>query len=340
MIKFDKSQFRIEFCGLRALSKATIDPKITYVRDGGDEVKQAVPTSIARITRSKLHGVTRFHTAYPTCLAFVGDRVVSMSVPVGADYKMYQDTGDWISILETRASLVETLDDTWHWDGQYAYHFVGHEIPFGDSNLGWIKVKAINFYRFSEEKADLIEHLAALCFRDPITKKWTRTGPIARYSGDRVSLIEDDDLSSNLIKGTDLQRMDAQRFVNLRFVNYAARVLTNQFGYEVTEPLGLPLLMIEHRTFNLGGLATPVQMSSRAPLSFTQAVAWMIGLQSKARDLSDVVAIKSCMKMLLSKGSGRQFTADANKKKAQDTKSVISGLRDKYASAPLIVFGD
>ena len=128
-------------------------------------------------------------------------------------------------------------------------------------------------------------------------------------------------------------------FVNVRFVNYASRALSARFGFESIEPLGLPLLMIEHRTFNVGGLDLSVQMSSPAPIRFTHAVAWLIRLFTKVESLEDMIAIKQAFKMLLTKGNTNEQMMGVEKK-AVDTKGVIQLLRDKMESAAIVNFDD
>lgn len=344
MFQFDNTKFRVESCTIRSLSKATIDPSITYTDSKKNVVKKKVPVSIARIVRNQLHGVTKFIEEYPCMIAFVDDRIVSLSVPIGADYKMWKDTGDWISVLESREEIISKLGTDWHWDGQYAYQFTNEVEQLGDTNFGVAKVKAFNLFKLGESQADIVEHLAAFCFKNPTTGQWVKTTPMTRISGGFIQLsgdVEQFNKTDDFVEkdaAQELKKLDRSKFVNLRFVNYASQVLSNQFGYEAIEPLGIPLLMIEHRTFNLGGLATPVQMSSAAPLTYTQALAWMIGLYSKVKTLDDLIAVKSTLKMLLSKGNTNTWATQDSAGNGVNTKDVIATLRKKLESAPLISF--
>lgn len=340
---FDRNSFRIENVGLKALSKATIDPRITFVNEKGETVRMSIPTSIARLVRNQLHGVTKFSTPYPAALAFVDGRIVSMAVALGKDLKMFEEFGEWISVLERREVMVNQLmGNDWLWDGQYAYKFVGEVIPLGESGFGSIATRAFNMFKLGEDKTDPIEPLAALCYKHPTTGEWVKTSPITRHSGGFIQITGDVGAFNAGDQFVDSEKefakIDTSLFVNLRFVNYGARVLSQRFGYEAIEPLGLPLLMIEHRTFNVGGLALPVQMSSPAPLKFTRAMAWMIGLFLQVKDLDDMIAVKQTFKMLLTKGNTNQRMMGEDAKTEVPTKTVIATLRAKMESAALIDF--
>lgn len=256
---------------------------------------------------------------------------------------MFEEFGEWISVLERREVMVNQLmGNDWLWDGQYAYKFVGEVIPLGESGFGSIATRAFNMFKLGEDKTDPIEPLAALCYKHPTTGEWVKTSPITRHSGGFIQVTGDVGAFNAgdqfVDSDKEFAKIDNSLFVNLRFVNYGARVLSQRFGYEAIEPLGLPLLMIEHRTFNVGGLALPVQMSSPAPLKFTRAMAWMIGLFLQVKDLDDMIAVKQTFKMLLTKGNTNQRMMGDDAKTEVPTKTVIATLRAKMESAALIDF--
>lgn len=345
MFSFQKNDFRIEACTIRSISKATIDPRIEYTNSKGEVVRQGLPVSVARSVRQKLHGVTRFHNEYPCNLAFVGDQIVSMAIPTGANYQMWKDTGDWICQMEEKAGIVDTIEANWMWDGQYAYKHVGDVVQVGETNFGYIATRAYNLYKLGDIKnSAVVEELTAFCYRDPIDGKWTKTGPVIRSAGGggflQISGAADQaDREDTFMENVDnLDKIDAARFANVRFVNYAARALANRFGYEAIEPLGLPLLMIEHRTFNIGGLSLPVQASSAAPISYSQALIWLIGMHRRVVDLADMMTIKSTIKMLLTKGNTPNHVAGLKKGTEVASTDVIDRLRNKYSSMPLMEF--
>ena len=337
MFKFNRNDLKIQYCGLKTISKSTIDPRVTLVDDAGNETKHPVPAAVARIISGRLHGVARFVEPYPACVVFVGDKIVSIDVAIEGNYKMYKSMGEWISPVESRLSIIDAAGDVdWLFDGQYAYVAVGDVQRLGETNFGSLQYKAVNLYKLNDERADLIEKLAGICYFNVKTEEWTCTSPVTRHSGKFLQLTGDTDEFNKkdafIEDEQGLNRMNHLMFPNLRFVNYASHVLSNRFGYEVLEPLGLPLLMIEHRTFNLGGISLPVQISSSAPFKFLEGLAWMVGLINRVQTLDDLISIKSCIKMLITKGTTLSRGVDDD----VDTKQLIQQVRNRMNNTPLI----
>lgn len=346
MFTFKKDSLQIEYIDLLALSKATIDPRIHFRDESGQEHKMPIPVSVARIVRGRLKSVSRFPKGYPAALAFVDGRIVAMDVAVGKTYKMFKEMGEWISCLHARSEGLNAIEGDWLWDGQYAYRFDGDVKRMGGSNFGNIATRVFNLYRLGEEKGDLIENLVALCYRNPITGDWTKTTPMTQHSGSFLQITGDVDKFNRfdhfVEAGEEFAKIDSNVFPNLRFVTYAAKVLSRQFGYEIVEPLGLPILMIEHQTFNIGGLPTEMQAASPAPMAFSAALAWMIGLNRQVENLDDLMAIKASTKMLLTKGNThhRVPTVGENAPEAESTKALIDNLRKLSAATPLVTYED
>lgn len=344
MFTFNKESLHIEYVELLSLSKATIDPNVQFRDAAGQTHKMQIPVSVARIVRGRLKSVSRFPAGYPAALAFVDGRIVSMDVAVGKAYKMYKDLGEWISCLETRKELLNAIEGEWLWDGQYAYRFVGDVKPMGQTNFGNIDTRVFNLYRLGEEKGDLIENLVALCFRNPKTQEWVKTTPLTRHSGAFLQITGDVDKFNKMDQFVDedeaFLEIDSNVFPNIRFVNYAAKALSRQFGYESVEPLGLPILMMEHQTFNIGGLPTEMQAASAAPMSFSCALAWMIGFNQQVESLDDLIAIKSSTKMLLTKGNTtkRELATKPDQEQPASTKDLIGRLRKLSEQTELVKY--
>lgn len=337
MFKFNRDGLTVRYCGIRSISKSTIDPRITLVNDDGTETKHPIPASVARIVSNRLHGVARFVEPYPACVAYVDGKIVSVDVALGADYKMFKSIGEWISPIESRISVLDAAGEVdWQFDGQYAYVKVGEVDRIGDSNFGSVQYRAVNLFKLNDPQADLIEKLAGMCYFNVKNEEWTCTSPVTRSSGKFLQLTGDTDefdkTDAFIEDEKGLSRLNVLMFPNLRFVNYTSQVLSKRFGYEILEPLGLPLLMIEHRTFNLGGLSLAVQISSSAPFRFLEALAWMVGLINRVRDLEDLIAIKSCIKMLITKGSTLSRGVDDD----IDTKQMIEQIRNRMNATPMI----
>lgn len=344
MFKFHKDSLQIEYVMLIALSKATIDPRIQFLDEHGQLQKMAIPVSVARIVRARLKGVGRFPNGYPSALAFVEGRIVAMDVAIGKSYKMFKDMGEWISCLESRSCALDAIEGDWWWDGQYAYRFVDDVVAMPGTNFGHIKTRVFNLFRLGEERGDLVEDLVALCYKNPQTNEWIKSTPMTRHSGAFLQITGDVEKFNRRDHFIDIdeefKRIDSNVFANLRFVTYAAKVLARQFGYEAIEPLGLPILMMEHQTFNVGGLPTEMQTASPAPMAFSSALAWMIGLNRRIATLDDMIAIKSSTKMLLTKGNTqiRQAAKASDKEDPMSTKDLVAKLRAASAQAEMVAY--
>lgn len=343
MFKFNLGEFRIRYVMLHGLSKATIDPKVTYLDEAGVKHRLPIPVSIARIVRARLQGVTKFTKGYPACFGMMGDRIVAMDVAVGPHYKMFKEFDEWISCIESRAEHLKALEGDWLYDGQYAYRTVGEVQPLGETGFGSQDVRCINLYRLGEEKGDLVENLSLLAYKHPETEQWVKSAPVTRKSGSFLQITGDNERfnkDDQFIDSDELARLDKLIFPNLRFVTYAAKVITAQFGYEAVEPLGLPILMIEHQTFNVGGIPTEMQAASPAPMSFTNALAWMIGLNLQVLNLNDLIAVKSTTKMLLTKGNSYHTIMGGKDENEEETatKELIAAVRAAASAKEMVKY--
>lgn len=342
MFQFKPQNFVVRRLNLKAISQSTIDPRVTFVDEGGQMVKLPVPTAIARRIKQRLK-VTRFNTSYPCEIAFYENRIVAMDAPTIDEYQIWKQSGTWETRLSKNARALNNLPlADWQYDGQYVYRTTSNILPIAGSNFGHQSVECYNLYQFGEMAGDDTKGFACLCYLNPQTNKWVVTSPVTRSSGDLLMLTGDTDAfdaSSEFGATSDLLLMDRSRFPNLRFVNYAARAICGQFGYAAIEPLGLPLLMIEHRTFNLGSMSLPAQTSAQAPFKFTQALAWLIGLFGQATTLDQLLAVKQSTKMLLTKGNTAHATGTKSDEEV-DTKKLIHQMRDKFDNVPLISFSN
>lgn len=342
MFPFNSTAYTVRTLKLKAISKSTIDPRVTFVDELENTVKMPVPVSIARRIKNRLKNVTRFTTFYPCEIAFIDNRIVAMDVPDGKEYHSWKADGKWISRLAVNSPVIPTLDASWQYDGQYVYKFTGAVEPIADTSFGKRVAEVYNLYAFGEKGGRDSLSMSALCFLNPTTGQWAVSSPVTRSSGGLLQLtgdVEEFSADSEFAGTTrDLQRVDRNVYPNLRFVTYAARVISEQFGFQSIEPLGLPLLMIEHRTFNLGGMPTPVQATSPAPFRFTEGLAWMIGMFGQVTTLDQLIAVKSSMKMFLTKGNTNR-TSEATKDDGEiDTKKLIDEVRAHLDCAPLIKF--
>lgn len=346
-IPFDISKIRIERVTVHKISQSTIEPAITFSRVGRSEKHQAIlPAAVGRTLYLTANKISNFLVGYPVDLLWVGDDVLCAIGPNKAEVQ--HSTVDasyvWKSNIAANIATLKQLTATWsreqYFDGQYIYSFVG-DTQAVDGNFGYRRADTINLHH-AYRSVFVPKVRAGFAYKS--SGGWTVTPPVTAVSNDgRLQLQGDaDELVTNsaAIYNT-FGTIDTLRFVNLCFVNFATRRLTDTFDYTVTEPLGIPLLMIEQHTFNLGSISREVQLQIEAPLKFTHALAWLIGLHNTATgSLSEVQMLKQCIKMLLTKGCTRTIAAklDPEAEVPGNKQDIVKSLRDTLSSAPLITF--
>jgi hypothetical protein len=345
-IPFNGSDFRIERVTLRKISQSTIDPTITFTRANSPKLHKAtLPSAVGRTLYMNANKISNFVVGYPTDLLWLGENVVCAIGP--NKQEVTHATSDpsytWKSQIALNLARMQDKMRTWssdrYFDGQYVYQFTGDPQSVS-GNFGYRTADTFNLYHAFKTN---FEPKIRAGFAYKSGGQWTVTPPATAVSGDgRIQLLGDvEDLTTqNAAVYNTFDGIDAARFINLCFINFAARKLTNQFEYTAIEPLGIPLLMIEHKTFNLGGITRAVQQVTPAPLKYTHALAWLIGLHAESDTLAKVEVLKQCIKMLLTKGCTRTVV-EKNDDGTVNTVSkgdLVRSLRNSLASSPLITF--
>lgn len=344
MFAFKPQTIGFGYFKLKAISQSTIDPRITFVDEAGKERKVALPSSIARRLSQKVNKVSRFTVDFPCCVATLDGRVVAVDVPAPVEFANWKETKVWQSPIEKNIEVVKKLTgDEWMFDGQYAYRFDLELVEIHGSNFGFQPVKAYNLYKMDVGQTLDEISLSCLAYKKNATE-WQLTCPVTRASGGFLQLTGDvdtfnagDQFVDNAV-ASSLAHMDHNHIVNLKFVNYAARRVSECFGFEAAEPLGLPLLMIEHQTMSLINLPQSVQQTSPAPFKFTQGVAWIIGLFGRVQTIDQLMTMKATMKMLLTKGN-TQVESQGDDSEVP-LKDKIAALRTAMAAAENIKFDE
>jgi hypothetical protein len=230
----------------------------------------------------------------------VGARIVCAECP-DKNALLSARKNQWKSLIEINVTAFKPPTDA-YFDGQYVYALDAGPEVF-DRNYGVVKLSAcFDLYHLNDIAWT---NPARACFAYKNGHNWVATAPCTSAAGSFLQLVVDDVSASTAAVFDSMAMIDAIRFVNLRFVNYAAGRLADAFDFEAIEPLGLPLLMIEHGTFNLGELTPTVQMTCPAPLTFSQTLAWLIGLHQRVTTLDQFITLKEAIRMLLSKGCTR-----------------------------------
>jgi hypothetical protein len=341
------SSLKIERVTLHKISQSTIEPSITFTRSGDATTTRVVlPAAVGRQLLLTANKVSTFLVGYPVDLLWVGDNVVCAIGPDKQDIAAMaaDSTYQWTSKMAVNIAYLQQSLRTWaatdqYFDGQYVYRFTSDPTSI-DGGFGYRTADTFNLHH--AYRTVFVQKIRA-GFAYKAGGDWVVTPPVTAVgAGGRIQLVGDvEDLSdTNLAVYNTFGSIDTARFVNLCFVNFVARKLTDTFDYTTTEPLGIPLLMVEHQTFNLGGITRVEQQLHAAPLKFTSALAWLIGLHSRVTTLAEMNTLKQCIKMLLTKGNTRTRIetkmVDSTDAPPASRQELIKSLRAHFSHAPTV----
>ncbi len=217
-----------------------------------------------------------------------------------------------------------TTGKDWYIDGTYVYHVSKANLAAADDlsadgKFRQVKVEAIKLAALGD--IPQVEERVCLAFypsngemslTPPIWKTLTNIG--ARQlsvKGNNASIDEMADDASvryvdNEIDETQFDQVDEKLCVNLGFALKAGRELSEVFGYDSIEPLGLDDMMIQLRTVNLPTIANEVKQTFDTGLRFTIAIAWLVGMTRRVETLDSYITLRSLLKYLTTKGVYRK----------------------------------
>lgn len=275
------------------------------------------------------------------------DKVTQYLVPIAVNLVMYQDIiitmeripdnsiniADWTPISKLVANqIVDKLSidsSDWYFDGRYIYKFEINDLVAAlqaavcltdNCMFRTIGVQCLDTMKFHNSKISLDPRACIAFMLDeenfsispPIWKSTTGIG--------QGHLQNDEDADDRDGKGQvgalsgQFDSIDAKLCVNLEFALRAAKEIGKIFGYEKIEPLQLPQLMVDLKTINLPSLSSAVKQTYAINMSFTQALAWILGLISRAPDdINTVIKMRQVIKHLTSRGIERKSSLDVDR---------------------------
>lgn len=339
MIRFNPDKLVTKHMQVKMVSGALGGTLTVLDENRSKRTKKEVFTKIKiahHITRhfSKKYRITKYLKPVLTAVTFYENFVVCLERhPLGNLGKEKTEGlfGEvtWTSDSETNAGkLVNTLTSgkNWYIDGTYIYHMssshlASAEVLSEDQKFRQVKVEAIKLCTLGDFPK--IEERVCLAFfpnkgdmylTPPIWKTLTNIGnrQLSARASTRNADVDDmvDDNSvryvGEKIDETQFDQIDEKLCVNLGFVLKAGRLLSEVFGYDSIEPLGLPDMMIQLRTVNLPTVANEVKQTFDTGLKFTIAIAWLIGLTKRAETLDSFITLRSLLKYLTTKGVYRK----------------------------------
>lgn len=353
MIPFDITQLYVEHHYVKSLTTA-LGGSISVVDDerstDDKEVYKKIKTPMAVVRKfvEANNKVSRYLQPVLTAVTFYGDHVVAL------ERHPYNKNGDlienlagelvnWTSQSEHNLDkyvMPLTRNDDWFIDGSFIYTFSDKDIANATQLSGCGRFNAVEVRAFKladihrsdkmvnpETRSCLLYKTAcgSTAMSPPIWKQLSGVGEKA------LGLTEDEDNGSvsadalGVVQGAhQFDRIDDTLAVNLSFVLTAGKKIADVFGYDSIEPLGLDELMIQLRTVNLPRVANEVKQTFDTGLPFTQTVAWLLGLTTRAESLDGYIVLRSLLKYLTTKGIYRRnsFTPSAVYRPDQNQNSV------------------
>lgn len=355
MISFDPNKLVTKHLQVKMVSGA-LGGMLTYLdekrsRTSGKEVfaKIKIPYHLTRHFAKK-YRITKYIKPVLTAVTYYEDHVVCLERHPLGNLGREKTEGlfgevSWRSDSSINAEKLLkplTTGQDWFIDGSYVYHvsdanLLDAKILSSDKKFRQVNVEAIKLAALADTPT--IEQRVCLAFypsngamalTPPIWKTLTNIGQrqlTAKGDTRNEDDIENDSTVTYIhtkTEETQFDQVDEMLCVNLGFALKAGRVLSDVFGYDAIEPLGLDDMMIQLKTVNLPNIANEVKQTFDTGLKFTIAIAWMIGLTRRAENLNSYIALRTLLKHLTTKGVYRKgaFRPESIFKSGQDLTSV------------------
>lgn len=309
-------------------------------KKAGKEVftKIKIPHQLARHFK-KVYTTTKFLKPVLSAVTFYRDHVVAIERhPLGNLGKkksigVMGNEVDWISDSEHHLDTIImplAAKNDYYIDGTFLYTINPLDVKAAenlsqDGRFKAVKVKALKLSNLPHKEKLHNEERTSLAFT-PTGGKTFMTPPIwktlanvgtQQFSHKKKAEAEEEDDDSVTYHGTaaaayKFDEIDRHLSVNLGFTLKAGRELSEVFGYDVIEPLGLDDLMIQMRTVNLPTIANEVKQTYDTGFPFTYAVAWLIGLTNRTKTLDSFITLRTLLKHLTTKGVYRKGAFDSS----------------------------
>lgn len=344
MIAFDPTKLEVTIVGLKSISQALggsisiIDPVLSTDRKEVT-IRFNAPSLVLR-SYLKIHKFTRYLKPMVAAIVRYEGHIVSLERhPLGGfgeelELQVDGSTSAWVPMCKRRIEVVLNNlpnPESWFFDGRFVYQLKNElseqqAVRQGahlnaNGSFRKIDVNAIDLFTLPSEPAEatsrtclaFVTSTGVHSISPPVWKNLSDVGMTQFKKQDKLDDMSDGQLvedSDRMKKNFD--RLDATMGVNLNFVLTAGRVVGRTFGYDYIEPLQLPRLMIELHTVNLPNVASQVKATYDIGVTFSEAMAWLLGLMYKANTLDSYRSMSMLMKYLTSSGIFRLSLFDAS----------------------------
>lgn len=340
MIPFKIEKLKIEHMYIKQVSSA-LGGMITVLDDkkskkAGREMfsKIKIPHQLARHFK-KQYTVSKYLKPVLSAVTFYRDHVVAIERHPLGNLGKKTTTGlfgevEWISDSEHNLDTIILplhLRNEFFIDGTFLYTINQADVKAAESlskdgRFKAVKVKSWKLMQLPHKENLREEERTSLAFTPkggktfmtpPIWKTLSNVGT-SQLSKRLADDLEEMDDAVDI--GTDptfkFDEIDQHLSVNLGFALKAGRELSEVFGYDMIEPLGLDDLMLQMRSVNLPNIANEVKQTYDTGFPFTHAVAWLIGLVNRTKSLDSFITLRTLLKHLTTKGVYRKGAFDSD----------------------------
>lgn len=357
MIKFDIDKLAVEVVMLKSCTTALggsvriVDEELTTDKEVYKKVN--VPMAIVRTFQAR-HKTSNYMKPVVTALVtYDGHPVALERHPLGTlgtrtSEGLFEDDRVWVSDSEYNINqyikpLFKNSERDWWFDGKFMYSFdndLDVAVQRGTfltqrGNFRAVEVTSIqlsnvhNRERLEPAERTCLAYVAGNGEYSLTPPIWKRLADVGTSALSRSN--SDDEQEDN----HRFDAIDQHLAVNLAFALKAGHVIGSLFTHEEIEPLQLPELMIRLNTVNLPKVSSKVKSTYDIGMTFTQAMAWLIGMSNRINTLDSHMAIRSIVKYLTTKGIFRKnmFDKTAVFKAGHDIDSVEMISKDDALAA-------
>lgn len=291
-------------------------------KPGHDVFKRfPIPLALARVFKEK-HKISKFLVPIEGCIMMYRGNVVAIE-KAAFNERYYMDTNDevheWQPMMESVFKKIKlmTYSGSWYFDGSYIYSFRDHSSKPDDVKEAVLAGEKLSIDgRFRAVHVDAIR-ITYAGYTDEVYAEDRQCLAYLAANGEfsvsppvwkQMSGLGNSNLrkrsNENELTGltTQFDKVDRIMAVNLNFAMTAGNVLTKTFGYKSIEPLQLPKLMVQLQTVNLPRISQEIKQTFDIGMTFTQTIAWLLGLQKGLTDYDQMLALRKLFKYLSIKG--------------------------------------
>lgn len=311
MIKFDFDKVRVEYHRLLSCTSA-LSGSAMVVKESKRKKETYKKISLSKeVVRQfiKRNQASKFIKPIPVAIAYYKNIAIAMeSHPLGMAGEIFnteitEGLGKrWISITESNINRFLkplTRTGTWYIDGKYVYSVTDKDIKdatplSSDNKFRLISVDSIKLMLLSSNDGLFVDDRKCIGYFLS-EKKYSISPPVWRTFD--ITKNEETDEGDMLFDFVD----DYYR-VNLHFAMRAGKAVSSLYSYDAIEPLNLGDIILKLKTVNLPALDNAVKATYPIKMSFTHAIAWLLGLLYRKNNLDITIEIRGLLKCLATNG--------------------------------------